>query len=168
MDNLDIMQQAIDKAKDELSRACHFIDCGANAGIRKMNSNKADWLKWLIYLAEKGLAEEKILAEQLEEVKEEDEDGGYTACKECSVSTEAKKLIDAKDAIIEDITARFKSLQLSYDCEVEHRKAIIESAKLDYINDIIKLAHENCWLDGNVLVCAVDSLERSMFEMTKE
>ena len=103
MDNLDIMQQAIDKAKDELSRACHFIDCGANAGIRKMNSNKADWLKWLIYLAEKGLAEEKILAEQLEEVKEEDEDGGYTACKECSVSTEAKKLIDAKDAIIEDI-----------------------------------------------------------------
>ena len=164
MDNLDIMQQAMDTAKEELSKACYLIDCGANAGIRKMNSNKADWLKWLIYLAERGLAEEKLLTEQAEE----DEDGGWTPCKECSVSAEAQKLISAKDAIIEDLAGHLKALQVSYDCEVEHRKALIERAKLDCYTDVLKLAHKNCWLDGNVLVCSVEQLDNCLLEMIKE
>ncbi len=57
-------EAALEKAKNELSYAIHLEECGGNAGIRKMNANKAEWLKWVVYLAELGLEAEKILAEQ--------------------------------------------------------------------------------------------------------
>lgn len=60
---LDVMEAALEKAKNELSYAIHLEDCGKNAGIRKMNANKADWLKWVVYLAELGLETEKFLSE---------------------------------------------------------------------------------------------------------
>jgi hypothetical protein len=65
MDNnmIDIMQAAVAKAKEELSVATHLEECGGNAGIRKMNANKADWLKWVVYLAERGIECEKCLNE---------------------------------------------------------------------------------------------------------
>ncbi len=59
----DIMEAALEKAKNELSYATHLEECGKNAGIRKMNANKADWLKWVVYLAELGLEAEKYLSE---------------------------------------------------------------------------------------------------------
>lgn len=63
MMKLEQMEAALKKAKEELSIAIHFEECGGNAGIRKMNANKADWLKWVVYLAELGLEREKMLAE---------------------------------------------------------------------------------------------------------
>lgn len=60
---LEQMEIAIEKAKNELSCATHLKECGGNAGIRKMNANKADWLKRVIYLAELGLEYEKYLNE---------------------------------------------------------------------------------------------------------
>lgn len=60
---LEQMESALNKAKEELSLAIHFEECGGNAGIRKMNANKADWLKWVVYLAELGLEREKMLVE---------------------------------------------------------------------------------------------------------
>lgn len=67
----DIIEVALNKAKEELSLANHLADCGSNAGIRKMNANKADWLKWVVYLAERGLEYEKYLSEPTEAVEEE-------------------------------------------------------------------------------------------------
>ena len=60
---LDQMEAALEKAKNELSYAIHLEECGGNAGIRKMNANKADWLKWVVYLAELGLEYENYLSE---------------------------------------------------------------------------------------------------------
>ena len=68
---LDQMEAALEKAKNELSYAIHLEECGGNAGIRKMNANKADWLKWVVYLAELGLESEKMLAEQDKQQKDE-------------------------------------------------------------------------------------------------
>jgi hypothetical protein len=62
-DMIDTMEAALEKAKNELSYAIHLEECGGNAGIRKMNANKADWLKWIVYLAELGLETEKYLSE---------------------------------------------------------------------------------------------------------
>ena len=71
-DNMfDIKEAALEKAKNELSYAIHLEDCGKNAGIRKMNANKADWLKWVVYLAELGLEYEKLLNKPVVAVKEE-------------------------------------------------------------------------------------------------
>ena len=60
---IEQMEAALEKAKNELSYAIHLEECGGNAGIRKMNANKADWLKWVVYLAELGLEYEKYLSE---------------------------------------------------------------------------------------------------------
>lgn len=49
------MQEAIDKARAELSAASHLEECGSNAGIRKINANKAAWLSWVVYLADRGI-----------------------------------------------------------------------------------------------------------------
>lgn len=62
-DMLEQMEAALKKAKNELSYAIHLEDCGKNAGIRKMNANKADWLKWIVYLAALGLEYEKYWSE---------------------------------------------------------------------------------------------------------
>lgn len=59
---LEQMEAALEKAKAELSMSAHLEECGGNAGIRKMNANKADWLKWVVYLAERGLEYEKYLS----------------------------------------------------------------------------------------------------------
>lgn len=45
-------EQAIKKARTELSRCHHLSDCGANAGIRAMYSKKAEWLNIIVWLAE--------------------------------------------------------------------------------------------------------------------
>jgi hypothetical protein len=68
---LDTMEAALEKAKNELSYAIHLEECGGNAGIRKMNANKAEWLKLVVYLAEIGLEAEKIFAEQDKQQKDE-------------------------------------------------------------------------------------------------
>lgn len=60
---IEQMKAALEKAKHELSYATHLEECGGNAGIRKMNANKATWLKWVVYLAELGLETEKYLSE---------------------------------------------------------------------------------------------------------
>lgn len=68
---LEQMEIAIEKAKNELSYATHLEECGGNAGIRKMNANKADWLKRVVYLAELGLEYEKYLSKPTIAAEEE-------------------------------------------------------------------------------------------------
>lgn len=67
----DTVESALNRAKEELSLSRHLADCGSNAGIKKMNTNKADWLKWVVYLAERGLEYEKYLSEPATAVDEE-------------------------------------------------------------------------------------------------
>jgi hypothetical protein len=63
MDDFQEFVLDLQLAKEELSRAVYLEDCGSNAGIRKMNANKAEWLKCVVYLAELGLETEKYLSE---------------------------------------------------------------------------------------------------------
>ena len=58
-----ILETSVEKAKEELNYAIYLEENGGNAGIRKINSNKVDWLKWVVYLAELGLVCEKHLSE---------------------------------------------------------------------------------------------------------
>jgi hypothetical protein len=51
-------KEALKKANDELRNAIWLSECGKNAGIRKMNENKCDWLSIVIYLAEQGMRKE--------------------------------------------------------------------------------------------------------------
>ncbi len=169
----DTVEAALEKAENELSYAIHLEECGGNAGIRKMNANKADWLKWIVYLAKRGFEAEK--EEQEVFSKEFDSNDDVSACADCPVATETQRLIAIKDATIKDLSAaneelneRLKALQLSYDCEVEYRKALANRAKLDWCAEVIKLAHERCWLDGTVLVTPVEYLDRCLLELFKE
>jgi hypothetical protein len=73
---IETLEVAFKKGKEELSRAVYLEDCGSNAGIRKMNSNKADWLKWVMYLAEIGLEAEKLFTEK--------EANNELTCTDCS------------------------------------------------------------------------------------
>jgi hypothetical protein len=52
---LNQMSKALDKAKEELDKASYLSECGSNPGLRQMNSNKAEWLHWVVYLAQRGL-----------------------------------------------------------------------------------------------------------------
>jgi hypothetical protein len=67
-----IKEAALEKARNELSYAIHLAECGGNAGIRKMNANKVDWLKWVVYLAERGLEYEICLSEPIIAAVEEE------------------------------------------------------------------------------------------------
>ena len=168
------MQQSLEKAKEELSKANYLEECGSNAGIRKMNSNKADWLKWVVYLAEEGL--ELFKNEDIENFSEEfDKAITEATCLNCIVTAETDRVVALKDDIIqslrienEDLTDRLKSLQLTYDCEVEYRKALATRAKIDHFTEVLKIVHDRCWLDGAVLVTPVEYLDRCLLEMIKE
>lgn len=51
-------EQCLEDARKELGYAIYMSECGSNAGLRKIYSNKADLLSRLIYMAEYGLAKE--------------------------------------------------------------------------------------------------------------
>lgn len=171
---LDQMNKALEKAEEEHSKATYLSESGSNPGLRQMNSNKAEWLRWVTYLAKRGLEsieeEERLEAEQ-ELVEEETE---CSICDHCPVSAEAMKLIEVKDSTInellaktEDLATKLDSLQVSYDCELEYRKVLAQRAKIDHFTEVLKLAHERCWLDGTVLVTPVEYLDR-ILELIKE
>ncbi len=162
---LEQMEAALEKAKNELSYAIHLEECGGNAGIRKMNANKADWLKCVVYLAELGLNTEKLLAEQAALASEEELIEPEWSCEECS---KKDKLIEDLRLTNEKLTEHLKSLQLSYDCEVEYRKALAQRAKIDHFTEVLRLVHDRCWLDGTVLVTPVEYLDRCLLELIKE
>jgi len=61
-DILDIMEAALEKAKEKLNQASYLSESGSNPGLRQLNANKADWLHWVVYLAERGLEYEKYLS----------------------------------------------------------------------------------------------------------
>ena len=172
---LNRTSDALTKAQEELDKAIYLSESGSNAGIRKMNSNKADWLNRVIYLAKQGLEsleEEYRLAAEHELVEEENLE---TICDECPVTAETSRLLALKDDMIqslrienEDLKDKLKSLQLTYDCELEYRKALAKRAMIDHFTEVIKIAHDRCWLDGTVLVTPVEYLDRSLMELIKE
>lgn len=51
-------EQCLEDARKELAYAIYMSECGNNAGLRKIYSNRADLLSRLIYMAEYGLAKE--------------------------------------------------------------------------------------------------------------
>ena len=172
---LDSMTKALAKAEEEHSKASYLAESGSNPGLRQMNSNKAEWLRWVVYLAQHGLTaleEEEQLADEQELVEEDTEE---LICDSCPVSAEALKLIEQKDKTIKElcdklneITERLKSLQITYDCELEYRKALAQRAKIDHFTEVLKLVHDRCWLDGTVLVTPVEYLDKTLLELIKE
>lgn len=53
-------KEALKRAKTELARSIHLSECGRNAGIRKMYSDKSDWISVLIYHAEQNMRKEGV------------------------------------------------------------------------------------------------------------
>lgn len=164
------MKDALAKAKEEFSKACYLEDCGSNAGIRKMNANKAQWLKWVIYLAELGLEAEKLLAEEDNTI--ETVSAAESTCSKCA--SKDKLLEEFKtlnSSLLEQLTLaveRNKELKETYDLEVEYRKELARKASIDWCAEAIKHAHDVCWLDGTVLVTPTDYLDRYLLELVKE
>lgn len=111
MELFDTMKTALNKAEQELTHASYLSESGANAGIRKMNDNKAEWLRWVVYLAQRGLEayeeEERLKAEQ-ELVEEEDTE---SICDQCPVSTETGRLLAIKDDIIQSLRIEIEDLR---------------------------------------------------------
>ena len=48
-------KEALETAKNELSRAIYLSECSRSAGIRAINEDKAEWLSVLIYNAEQNI-----------------------------------------------------------------------------------------------------------------
>ena len=48
-------KEALETAKEELSRAIYLSECSRSAGIRAINEDKAEWLSVLIYNAEQNI-----------------------------------------------------------------------------------------------------------------
>jgi hypothetical protein len=167
------MEAALEKAKAELSAATHLEECGGNAGIRKMNANKAEWLSWIVYLAERGLEAEKENQKAFSE--EFDNNDDISICANCPVAAETQRLVKIKDTLINDLSStkkelieRLEALQLSYDCEVEYHNALANRAKLDWCAKVLKMAHDKCWLDGTVLVTPVECIDSCLLELIEE
>lgn len=163
----EAMTKALSTAQEKLGQASYLSECGSNPGLRQMNSNKAEWLKWVVYLAEKGLEAEMHNAEPAEE--------DTSMCEACPVAAEAIKLTKVKDTIIseftiktDDLDNKLKALQLLYDYEFERSKACVEKAKIKITKDISNFAHDHCWLDGADLVCSVEQLDEHLTELIKE
>lgn len=97
---IETLEAAFKKGKEELSRTIYLEERGSNAGIRKMNSNKADWLKWVMYLAEIGLEAEKLFMEK--EVNNEH------TCTDCS--NKYQNIIAEKDHRIIELELENKQL----------------------------------------------------------
>ena len=108
---LTAMEQALATAEEEHDKASYLAESGGNAGIRKMNSNKAEWLRWVTYLANRGLEalkeEDRLTAEQ-ELVEEEDCE---SICNACPVSTETGRLLALKDDIIQSLRIEIEDLK---------------------------------------------------------
>lgn len=55
---MQLDKEALKSAKIALNQAKYLSEYGGNAGIRKIYSDKANWLAVLIYLAEIGMRKE--------------------------------------------------------------------------------------------------------------
>ena len=51
-------KEALETAKNELSRAIYLSECSRSAGIRAINEDKAEWLSVLIRNAEQYMRKE--------------------------------------------------------------------------------------------------------------
>ena len=56
---IDQARASLEKARAEFHLAIYLGECGSNAGIRKIWSDRADWLAPLIYLAEAQIVREE-------------------------------------------------------------------------------------------------------------
>ena len=166
------MSEALEKAEEELSKASYLEESGGNAGIRKMNANKADWLRWVVYLATIGLEVEKMLAES-ESSAEVSQGKKKSECEICS--EDSAKQLEVKDHIIEDLQIlneqlqeQIKTMQYSLEEADLRRRAEVTRAAIDAINDLASAVHENCWLDSTVLVCPVELIDKYLVNLIKE
>lgn len=164
------MSEALERAKEELSKANYLEESGGNAGIRKMNANKADWLRWVVYLATIGFETEQLLA------KAETEPKSGLNKSECELcSEESSKTIALKDHLIEDLQIvngqlqeRLKSSQHSLEEANLQHQAELARAKIDAVNDFALWAHDHCWLEGADLVCSLELIDKYLLDLIKE
>ena len=166
------MSEALERAKEELSKANYLEESGGNAGIRKMNANKADWLRWVVYLATIGFETEQLLAEAEAEAEPKKE-LNKSECELCS--EESSKTIVIKDHLIEDLQTvngqlqeRLKSAQNSLEeANLQHQAELVR-AKIDAVNDFAVWAHDHCWLEGADLVCSLELIDKYLLSFIKE
>lgn len=156
----EAMEKALGKAQEELDRACYLQESGKNPGIRKMNSNKAEWLRWVVYLADLGLETEKLLASAEAEEAEQSTEPEHK-CTDCSCATK-DKLIEDLTAVNEQLRAQLKAMVATLEEEESLRKNLILDEKLKWAIKFLEQAHEHCWLEGTNLVCSLDWLDQEI------
>lgn len=102
VNSLETLKAAFEKGKEELNYAIYLEDCGGNAGIRKINSNKVDWLKYVMYLAEIGLyeVENTVANAKVDNAK---------SCVDCS--DKYKNIIAEKDYKIVELENKINQLE---------------------------------------------------------
>lgn len=157
------MANSLAKAKEELSKATYLEECGVNPGIQKINENKADWLKWIVYLAEIGFEAEKLLAEA--ETQEDSEKS--RGCHECECASKDKLIADLT-TINEQLRTQLTDMRSNLREEELCRKTLVNKAILDWFANLIHSAHDRCWLDGGDLVCSMDWLDGELAKLLNE
>lgn len=60
-------KEALETAKNDLSRAIYLSECSKSAGIRAINGDKAEWLSILIYNAEQNI--QRNLDKEIQDLK---------------------------------------------------------------------------------------------------
>jgi hypothetical protein len=157
------MSASLDKAKEELSKANYLAECGANPGIRKMNDNKSNWLRWVVYLAEIGLETEKLLADAEAQEATENQD----RCDDCECAAKDKLITDLT-TINEQLRLQLTEMQVNLREEELCRKTMIDKATMEWCINLVKRAHDRCWLDGGDLVCSLDWLDNQLAELLED
>jgi hypothetical protein len=135
-----------------------------------MNANKADWLRWVVYLATIGFETEQLLAEAETEPKKE---LNKSECELCS--EESSKTIAIKDHLIEDLQTvnsqlqeQLKTAQYSLEEANLQHQAELTRAKIDAVNDFALWAHDHCWLEGADLVCSLELIDKYLLSCIKD
>ncbi len=167
------MKDAIHRAEAELQTASYLEESGSNAGLRKMNANKADWLSLIIYLAKLGFETELLVSDQNKPT--------YSA-KSTEVSKtlnelEAKdKLIKELLATIEQLKAEAESLKVESDLavfkanvELEKYQAKLERAKIDTVVDLAGRVYDLVYRAPMVEVSVLfEALNNYLNELSKK
>lgn len=106
-------EQCLESARQELAHAIYMSECGGNAGMRKIYSNKANMLSRLIYMAEHGLVKEESANFVLETDLKQVQDALQSAEDELEQTkvklAESQQAYQAETALRENLSGELKT-----------------------------------------------------------
>lgn len=159
---IESLREALEKAKVELSKSNYLAESGSNAGIKKMNENKANWLCRVVYLAELGLEAEQLFVEQ---DKSDARQQVNTELEEASIDFNTVEDLKIENKKLKD---QYNELKHTYTTEVAYRDELILRAFIDWSTEVVAKARRNSWFNGSILVCPLDLLDKTLIDAAGE